>query len=121
MEANINASIGQDTQEGSNLLLKVYTETMDDTVALSVGLEVTSRYGTGEGGWQDIDLGMFGAEVEIERLLLEKGFLTGRTGVIRSIGTLEVLLHVVVHRVLALHNDPAGGTLETPVRSPMIR
>ncbi len=120
MEARIHATIRQDTQEGSDLFLKMYTETMDNTVALGVGLEVASRYGTGESGWLDVDLGMFGAEMEIERLLLEKGLMARGTGVIGGVGSFEVLLHMVVHRVLALHNDSAGGALKTTVGCTMI-
>ena len=83
---------------------------MDDTVPFGMGMKLASLKGAGEGGRGNVFrelVGVFIAYVEVQCLFLEKGFVA--IGAIMGLRLL-VLFHVIVHGVLAVFCDTAGGT-----------
>jgi hypothetical protein len=83
---------------------------MNDTISLGMRMELTGLKGTGKCGRDSILcelIRMFGTNMEFECLLLKKGFRTVSTQMCLD---LSVLLHMIMHRVLTLFGNTAGGT-----------
>ena len=101
----VNRLIVQDLHALLQLLLEMNTQTMNDAIALCHGLERASVEWAGKGRFLLLyELRVFRAHVEVERLFLEEP-LFARLAHVATL--LEVLLHVVMHGVLAGLDDIA--------------